>query len=121
MITSKLLVPDALCHFDPEERSPICGEKHQDTICAMNNLANTLVELGQVQKAISSLEVTKERMRLQIIRYKDIKPQPTYLSMIWLRLYVRGPMPKALPQQPICSVGSPDIEGQPTYDHRLST
>ena len=71
MLTSKLLVPDAPCHSDPEERRPILGEKHQGTICAIENLANTLVELGQVRKAVS-LEVTEESMRLHAFIHTNI-------------------------------------------------
>ena len=51
MLTSKLSVPDTPCHFDLEERRPMLGEKHPDTIWAINNLANTLGELGQLDEA----------------------------------------------------------------------
>lgn len=52
MLTSKPSVLDAPCHVDLEERSHILGEKHQDTIWAMNNLANMLGELGQLDEAV---------------------------------------------------------------------
>ena len=52
MLTSKLSVPNAPCHFDLEERRPILVEKHQDTTWAINTLANTLGALGQVDEAV---------------------------------------------------------------------
>ena len=72
MLTSKLAVPDAPCHFDLEERRPILSEKHRDTIWAIENLANTLGALGPVDEAISSLELTGGKMRLQVVTYKDL-------------------------------------------------
>ncbi len=39
------------------------SEEHQDTIWAIDNLANTLGGLGQLDEAVSSLEVTEEEMR----------------------------------------------------------
>lgn len=101
MLTSKLFLPDAPCHFDLKERRPIPGEKHQYTIWAVTNLVNTLGELGQLDEAVLSLEVTEESMRLQGKSYNrrrfNLKPRPTYPSMIWLRLYLRGPIPERYP------------------------
>ena len=65
-------MPDAPCYVHLEERKPILGEKHQDTNWATKTLANTLGEMDQLDEAVSSLEVTGEKMRLQVLLYNDI-------------------------------------------------
>jgi hypothetical protein len=46
-----------------EKRRRILGEEHPDTISAMNNLANTLGEQGQLDEAMALLEVTVQRIK----------------------------------------------------------
>jgi hypothetical protein len=46
-----------------EKRRRILGEEHPSTISAMNNLANTLGEQGQLDEAITILEVAVQKMK----------------------------------------------------------
>jgi Tetratricopeptide repeat len=46
-----------------EKRKRILGDEHPDTIGAMNNLAITLGDLGQLEEAIALLEVAAPQIR----------------------------------------------------------
>jgi Tetratricopeptide repeat len=46
-----------------EKRKRILGDEHPSTISAMNSLANTLGDQGQLDEAIVLLEVAVQRMR----------------------------------------------------------
>jgi hypothetical protein len=46
-----------------EKRKRILGDEHPSAILAMNDLANTLGDQGQLDEAILSLEVAVQRMR----------------------------------------------------------
>jgi hypothetical protein len=65
-----------------EKRRHILGEEHLDTMLAMNNLAGTLGDLGQLDKAVRMLKITVHCIKLNL-GHKHLYTKVALCNLAW--------------------------------------